>query len=236
MKLKIALLIILTSNFTFGQDYNSYEVNSSTKINHFIFNTSFGPSFRLGKADKGFNAEQAKYMKDLKSGFSYDFSFYYTENGRNCFGLKFNKFRSSGGIDGQYVTAPNGKQGYSYVSDDINIIFIGPSYMLTRKIMDGKLNFQVDVAVGYMGYLDKSFIFNNYTIKGSTFGVATGFGMNYNICKEFSVGPKVSLLGGSLTKVDIRGNNGYELSYKYPKDKYESLWRIDLGLNAIFKF
>lgn len=236
MKTKFAVLIFLISSSIFGQNNSYTQVGNPSKINHFIFNPSFGPSFRLAKAPKGLNSEQAKYIKDLKSGFSYDISLYYTGNGKNGFGIKYNKYRSKATLLNQEVYAPNGDYGFGNVSDDINITFIGPSFLLTDETNDGNFDFKVEIALGYMGYLNKSYILGKYDMEGSTFGMIGGLGFNYKIAKNFSVGPQVNFVGGTMKTFNIFGENGYQGIFKYPKNEYESLWRIDLGLNAIIKF
>jgi hypothetical protein len=233
MNIKIVTLILLISNFIFAQDS---QVRESVKDKHFIFNTSFGPSFRLGKTPNGLNSKQKEYIKDLKSGFSYDFTLYYTGNGENCFGIKFNRYQSKGSLANQDIVAPNGDSGYGTVSDNISITFIGPAFMIINESDNGKWDYKLEVAIGYTGYLNKAAILDNYELKGATFGMTGGFGFNYKIAKNFSVGPQINFIGGALKQFDITGENGYKSSFKYPKEEFESLWRIDLGLNAIIKF
>lgn len=231
MKLKLIIASLIFTLNILAQ--GNQEKDSKSAAQNFLVNVSAGPSFRLAKVPPGFTPQIENYIKNLKSGFSYDVSAYYMFRPSNGIGFKFNRYNSKGTLANVSLTAPNGQQGFGNTSDNISITHIGPSYIYAKKT--DQLEYKFDLSLGYMGYLNKSNILGNYDIKGASFGITGGFGLNFNINENFSVGPQVNLIGGAINEFTIEGDNGYHGTFKL-NNTVESLWRIDLGINAIARF
>lgn len=230
MKFKLSIIAVFVSILCYSQ---SNENNFKTKDNIVLINISAGPSFRLGKMPPNVSPVFKNYVKDLKSGFSYDahFNFMFDEN--RGLGLRYNSFNSKGSLNNVYVTAPNGQTGYGFTSDNITISYIGADYLYIDKSPNKKVEYKLNLSMGYMGYQDKTNVLGEYKITGSTFGMVTDFGVNFFITDYFSVGPQLGIVGGAIRRFDITGANGFKGTLKLDSKSVESLWRIDLGINAI---
>ncbi|RTY94941.1 hypothetical protein [Flavobacterium sp. GT3R68] len=212
-----------------------YKRSRLNKRPKFMVNITSGPSIRMGETPKGLTSEQSNYIKDLKSGFSYDISTYYLKDEQSGFGLKYNVYKSSGSLSNQDLTAPNGETGNGTASDDITITFIGASGILYGKGFFALDNVSFEIALGYIGYVDKAVILDNYTIKGGNLGISTSVGYHFGITENIAIGPSVSFTGGVLNQVKVEGDN-YSATMKFDEDEKESLYRFDFSLSARFKF
>ena len=231
------LLFSLISFAAFAQtpETQNQNVNDDT---HFIGTASFGAAFRVGSTPKGLSNEVKNYIDELKSGYSYDASVYYRWK-KNDFGvgLKYNAYNSYGKLRNQELTDLDGTTGFGSTSDDITITFIGASYIVDKYKPSSRHGFTAEVALGYMGYKnDSKLLASNYKISGSTLGLDISIGYKYTIFKNFSIGPQFGFIGGVIKKFDVEGSNGYNRTVKLDEDNYESLWRIDLSMAAIYRF
>ena len=114
-----------------------------------------GPAWRLGKVPDG-NLEQ--YLKDLKNGYNRGFEASYFISETVGFGLKLSIFGSDNQLNN--VTIDHNGDGVlntGLMSDDIAITFIAPSYSV-RIVSDRGNTFISSLAIGYLGYLDHSYI------------------------------------------------------------------------------
>jgi len=236
--ISITLFIFLFSVAASAQTPQTPETKTSNSDTHFIGTASVGAAFRIASSPKGLGKAVEDYVDGLKSGISYDASVYYRIKQKDFgFGVKFNAFNSSGTLSNQELTDIDGTTGIGSTSDAITITFIGASYIIDKYKPSTRHEFNAEVALGYMGYKDDSRIFaNKYKITGSTLGMDVTVGYKYRVFKNFSLGPQVGFLGGVIKKFDVKGSNGYHTTLKLDKDNYESLWRIDLSLSAIYRF
>lgn len=207
------------------------------KTSKFLVTANVGQSFRVASSPDGLNSEQKEYLKKLKSGLSYDISAYYLKEGRTGFGLKYNVYKSSGTIHNQQITLDNGAIVTGDFSDDITISFIGPSFILTEgeHARVGEAN--LELALGYLSYQNKSTIIGSpLKITGANLGMIGGMGYHFRITPHFLLGPQVNFVGGVLKKFKYKYPDGSTETIKLKDDEFENLWRIDLAIGAKFRF
>lgn len=63
---------------------------------HFMVTADVNYAYRLETPENSFNVNDEQYLKNLKSGISYDISAYYMANEYVGIGLKYNVYKSSG--------------------------------------------------------------------------------------------------------------------------------------------
>jgi outer membrane autotransporter protein len=91
----------------------------------------------------------------------------------------------------------------------------------------------VEAALGYMTFRDQAdAVGDQYDIRGNTVGAFLGAGYHFKITKGVYFGPKVSLLVGSVGKVEIDGPGSVE---ERDLENPESLSRFDVSLGLRFK-
>lgn len=190
-----------------------------------------GWSHRFGKIPNDFNSEMRQYLKELKSGGNYgiDISYYITDT--QGFGFKYSKYRSKNSHND--IMANDGS-GYTHISDDISINFIG-TFWATRFFDFNRKNcFIFDLGLGYIGYKNDAFIFSDLTMKGSTLGMAMNAGYDIALTQKLAVGAQISLLLGTLSEYKV--SNGINTErIQLEKDKYESLSRIDISVGLRYR-
>lgn len=210
--------------------------NAAPREPRFIVLGNINYSYRLAKIDNSYTGFQRQYLKNLKSGISYDFSAFYMVSRELGFGLKFNTYNSSESLDGVTAVAPNGDSGYGSIGDDITISFYGIGEIYKFGKSGSRHSGFVEASLGYMRYNNDAYVLGNYTLTGGTFGSALSVAYQYEAFDNFSIGPKFSLLAGSIRKYDIEGPDGFSGKLKLDRDKAESLVRMDLGIVASYRF
>lgn len=209
----------------------------NSKTSKFLLLANVAQSFRVASSPDGLNSAQKEYFKKLKSGLSYDISAYYLKDDRTGFGLKYNAYKSSGTIRNQQITLDDGTTYQGDFSDDITISFIGASFILTegQNSRTGEAN--LELAIGYMAYQNKSTIIGSpLKITGGNLGMIGGMGYHFRITPHFLVGPQVNFAGGTLKKLKYKYADGSTETIKLDKEEFENLWRIDLAIGAKFRF
>lgn len=209
----------------------------NSKASKFLITANVGQSFRVASSPDGLNSEQKEYLKKLKSGLAYDVSAYYLKEGRTGFGLKYNVYKSSGTIYNQQITMDNGETVTGDFSDDITISFIGPSFILTEDEHARVGEANLELALGYLSYQNKSTIIGNpLKITGANLGMIGGMGYHFRITPHFLLGPQVSFVGGVLKKFKYKYPDGSTETIELKDEEFENLWRIDLAIGAKFRF
>lgn len=235
---KITTLLFLIGTFTLSAQTN-WEQQPTTaspqKETKFLINISAGPSFRIAKNPAGLDAAMEKYLKEIKSGFSYDVSAYFLRDEKVGFGLRYNAYKSSGKFTSSQLLDPNGESGPGTASDDITITFIGVGVLVQDKGFLPHDKVSLEAALGYIGYINNTTVLHDYKLTGSSIGLSTTLGYHFGITPTILVGPTVAFTGGILKKFDIKGN-GMDETIRLPKDTYESLYRLDLSVSARFMF
>lgn len=209
----------------------------NSKTSKFLLLANVAQSFRLASSPDGLNSEQKEYLKKLKSGLSYDISAYYLKDDKTGFGLKYNVYKSSGTIRNQQITIEDGTTFQGDFSDDITISFIGPSFILTedQNARTGEAN--LELAIGYISYQNKSTIIDSpLKISGANLGMIGGMGYHFRITPYFLLGAQVNFAGGVLKKLKYKYSDGSTETIKLEKEEFENLWRIDLAIGAKFRF
>lgn len=230
-----ALFLLLSTCGLYAQDVTTaaFTVDNDPK---FIVSANFNYAYRLAKIDKSYSDIQRQYLKNLKSGLSYDISAYYMVNDFIGVGLKFNSYNSSESIDDADIIAPNGDSGFGRISDDVTISFYGVGAIYNLLERGSKHVVNMEVALGYMGYKNDAYALGDYKFKGSTFGASLSISYQYMAFENFSIGPKFGLTGGALKKVELTGPDGFSETVKLDSEDAESLSRLDMGIVASYRF
>lgn len=220
-------------NFFQISEVPSDKVGGNEIYPHFRAGFNGGWSYRVAKLAESIPSDFEQYMKDLKSGYHYGLDLLYYFSEQLGFGFKYNVYRSKNNIDNVYVSRPDGSTQFGKMSDDISINFIGP-FFSTRLLNANKENsFLFNLGIGYMGYMDKTVLITDYTIKGNTLGLCWDIGYDIGISKSMAIGFQLSYLIGTLTKYELNDGINTE-TIKLEKDNYENLSRIDLSIGLRF--
>ncbi len=212
-------------------------LNKSYKRSKFLILANIAQSFRVAGTPSGLNSEQKKYIKQLKSGLSYDISAYYLKDSERGFGLKYNVYLSDGIIKNQPLVLQDGTTIRGDFTDDIKIAFIGPSFIMSQNENAKLGEANLEIALGYMSYINNStFIGAPIKISGGNLGMIGGMGFHFRLIPNVLLGPQINFAGGVLRKLKFKYPDGTEETIKLDEDNLENLWRIDLALSAKFRF
>ncbi|MDY0335316.1 MAG: OmpW family outer membrane protein [Bacteroidales bacterium] len=214
--------------------YNFYErpITDSTLFSpkplypHWRAGVSAGWSQRTAPIADNTPAQLKEYMRDLKSGLSFnvDVTYFFVE--KVGVGLKYNLHRSKAEI-GSYTSS-------ALLKDDIHIHYIGP-YLCARLYgAQQKNSLLLGMGMGYTHYKDEGFYKNEtVTIIGKTLAFSYDIGYDIQIAKNFMLGLQLSLTGGALSRYTLT-KDGKTETVKLSDDEYEGLGRLDLSVGLRF--
>ena len=219
----------------YEEDIDIPNVKSYLKRPSFTFDLNGGYSYRIAKIDQSADAFTRDYYKGLKSGLNYGagLTWYFDEMIGG--GIKYSSSYFHNLVSNVTVTFNNGTVKYGEVSDDINIIFVGPSIM-SRYFMGNNDNcMTMGASFGYMSYRDNGIVVDPINITGSTVGIGIDLGYNFSVGPATSLGLRFSYLSGFLLEVEIE-EAGVTRTMKFEEGSLESLARIDLGIVVTYSF
>lgn len=192
----------------------------------FSIRPSVGYAWRTAKTISGLSKEEKDYVKDLKNGLNFDIAAHYAVKDGLAFGLKYSNYSASS--DGYLLGYVNGMPVSVPVTTKDNITFFGVSGLISNDNSSTRHKIFADLALGVISYTTKT---GDVKGTGSTFGAEIDFGYQYEISKNFLIGPKVGLSGGTLSKMKYNG-----VTYKFDDDQKEGLHRVSLSAAATFRF
>lgn len=135
-----------------------------------------------------------------------------------------------------YITAPNGDEGFGNASDDITMSYIGLSMIENLIKRETKHKLYLEASIGYQHYKDEVESLGSYKVTRGCLASGLGFSYQYEAFENFSIGPSIRLIGGTLGKVNIEGPDGFDEMVKFDGDKKELLIRFDAGITASYRF
>ena len=227
MKLKI----ILVFAFIIAQSIVAQNSSSKNKSSNLIIKAGIAYGIRLGKTPDNFSASQKQTIENIKKGFVYDLGLYYRVSESAAIGFKYNAYNAS---------SPPGRLSFdanetTIVGQNDVISFYGASYLLDQRSSNSKHEGNVELAAGYLDYRSATQSFNNSQAYGSTFGIIGSFSYKYRVLEKLSLGPNISFVGGTIKEFEVTADNAASRTVKLSKESYESLWRIDLGFEVIYR-
>lgn len=188
---------------------------------------SVGYAWRTAKTTPGLSRAEQDYVKGLKSGVNFDISAYYHLKNMVGLGLKYSNYSaSSDGVLSGYDMS--GMPVSMAVSTKDNITFFGPALMISNYKESTKHKIYLDMGLGVISYTTKT---GNVKGTGSNLGAELNFAYQYEISKNFLIGPKVGLTAGTLNKMKFNGQ-----TIEFGKDQKEGLHRVSLSAAATFRF
>ncbi|MBQ9201352.1 MAG: hypothetical protein IJ154_03140 [Bacteroidales bacterium] len=198
-----------------------------------------GYGMRTAKLAKGLTPDERKYMNKLRGGFSYgaDILAYlwpYGNGEESGVGIKFHKFNAYSNLT-NIVQLSDGTPLISYISDDIDIIFLGLTYGFRSESAKRQNYFYLDWSVGYLGYTDVICEGITGKISGSTIGTAIHFGYDYRISEHFLLGASLNYIAGVLSSYDLISGNRHT-HVDLDKEEYESLAHLSLSAGIRYCF
>ena len=114
------------------------------------------------------------------------------------------------------------------LSENIKLIYIGPSYFNRTISPNARTHLLVGTTVGYYAYKEKfSWIGEIVDITGGTIGFGFSFGADFLTSDNFAIGLQASLLLGWLNNFKIDGD-------KFELDESENLSRLDITIGFRF--
>jgi hypothetical protein len=229
----LVLCILVFTNSLFSQEIEK----KSNRDSKFQLSISSGASFRIAKIDKSVNEIYRNQIKNLKSGWNYDFDLVYKITKNNGFGLKFNQFQSNYTSTTLILNLDSNGNLITNTSNLLNshkITFIGPLY---RFESDRKNNsFCSNFYIGHVKYTSTETIVLGKTKQSAS---SLGFGFDYiyyfGLNKNFQIGPKLAYMSSTFSKYKQIYSDGSSEVIKFENNQRESLARIDLSVALKYK-
>lgn len=229
-------MVSSVENFIFAENFKTmikklivagvFSISAMSFAQKFSIRPSVGYAWRTAKTISGLSKEEKDYVKGLKNGLNFDIAAHYEVNNGFGLGLKYSHYSASS--DGFLLGYVNGMPVSVPVTTKDNITFFGVSGLISNDNSTTRHKVFADIALGVLSYTTKT---GDVKGTGSTFGAEIDFGYRYQISKNFLIGPKVGLSGGTLNKMKFNG-----VTYKFDDDQKEGLHRVSLSAAATFRF
>ena len=176
-----------------------------------------GYSYRLAQISNRLSAEQARYAKELKSGFSIGGDVHYFLWSKTAIGAKYSLYRAWNHSDVR--------------GDDITIQFTGLSVLRKLdKLKSKKDSFIAGLSLGYQTYSnDAREGKSNFRLDGSTLGWGVDFVFDHQLSPQYTMSIGASCLLGTVYKLTKESKSGIEQLH-LANDKYENLTRVELTI------
>lgn len=203
---------------------------------HFRISIDGGWQHRTAKMADGMDAEWREHYKKMKSGFHYDIQAAYFFLESQGIELMFSKQFFGHNLGYGYLIDSEGNIVDSgELNEKISFNYIGANYLL--RIFDSKKKnyWLFSMGLGYMGYNDR-FFFNNvedFKITAETLGLNMAIGYDISVSKNFAIGFKLSLMGGSFREYK-QTQDGVTTSEKMPEKTAEGLGTVKLSAGLRF--
>ncbi len=186
-----------------------------------------GLAFRLGSLSDNIEPALRDHAKNLKSGYSWGFDGHYLLNEYIGVGVKYTMFGSTHEEKNITVEFPDNTIGYG-IDETIYTRFVGPSVLSRVLTANGKNAWVSGIALGQLFYRSETTLGGrNFIAEQATFGMSLDFGYDIYLSEKWSLGIATNLFFGSLTEVDLTGN---DVSETLELDERESLSRIDFSV------
>ena len=208
MKRSLIFFIIILSQSIFAQSV-TIDTIAKSKV---VFDFSGGLSSRIGKAEKTNDFILNNKINASRNGYFIEASLLtqFSPNSNHYIGVKYNNF-------------------FDYINENkLSISFYGLSYMYSKE-SKSKDNFNFDLSVGYISYLDKEYFFDGYTVKGGNIGMRTSVSYLLRITNGVYSGPKLGLQFGSIKDFTLE-KNGSSTQTINLNNTSESVSNFDFGL------
>jgi hypothetical protein len=193
----------------------------------FNITSSIGYAWRLAKTPSELSRQEREYLKGIKSGVNFDVAARYEVKKGFLVGFKYSNYSAS--TSGRFSVADNqGNLITANISTKDNISFYGPSVVLTNDNQPTNHKLSMDIALGAITYTTKT---GNVKGKGTTLGAELDFAYQYQISKNFLIGPKIGISAGTLSKMSYNGQ-----TIEFGDDQKEGLARLSLSAAATFRF
>lgn len=178
------------------------------KFPQHLFAISAGVSIDPGKRDPDFLPGFDDYVSDLRSGLNVgiDYSFFWGE--RTGIGFLANYFSTNALEVNVSGTDGNGNPVESNLSNEIRVLFIGPSFPIRFLNKTKKSAFIWNTSLGYIDYRDTYFYVDEVITRGSGFGTVSTFGYNFGFNENLSFGIQVGLTTSYFKNITIETETG----------------------------
>ncbi len=213
-------------------------VKAVRRVNHSRYRIAAdaGYQHRTTKLDNSMDRDMWEHYKKMMSGFHYDLQAAYFIWENYGFELMFSQQRF-------------GNSGYGYIKDDdgnllgegelnnmIKFNYYGLNYLTRYQLgVNQKSTWLVTIGAGYLTYDDRWFINQTENLKmtAGNLGINIAIGYDYTLSSEYSVGVKLSLLGGNFSKYAQTVNS--ETTMKtLPEGTVEGLGTIKISAGLRF--
>ena len=203
----------------------------------FRIDAGIGFSYRTVDVPSNAPQEIRDYLRELKSGSNIDINLAYYFIPHFGITLNYSRFSSSNNIDNiEMEDLDTGHLYNSYGEDNISISYIGVGLTNRSVLKASTVIFYFTGGFGYMYYNNDAKIkvydlnFTQYMdIEGETFAAYIAVSMDFMLTEKFGLGGKISLVGGSIDKYKVNGN---EINL----DEGENMGRFDFNIGLRYYF
>jgi hypothetical protein len=203
---------------------------------HFRLAIDGGWQYRTPKLESGMEARLREHYQKMKSGFHYDIQAAYFFIESQGVELMFSQQMFGHRLGYGELTDENGSIIASgNVNNTITFDYIGINYVLRLFDSQKKNSWLFSIGLGYMGFNERLFSDNveSWRRTASTLGSNIAIGYDFKVSKDFDIGLKLSLLGGSFNRYK-KTFNGITTNETMSEKTSEGLGTVKLSVGLRF--
>lgn len=238
------LILILTSSTTFSQDSLSTDKNFNSKgtTGRLRFAINGGYSYMPKQINRITPTPNSDYSKKLQSGYNFgiDGGYYFKESDKMNLsfsmgvGFKFNMFGTSNETENLQFNDLNGNTQIGKISDDIKILYFGPTYLTRMQTLNNKNTFIFGLSIGYISYTNNFVYDDSYKMTGNDIGFVVELAYDRKITEIISLGFQVSSVSSHLINYEIDdGTRSQKYNITEVDNERIYLDHLDFALNFI---
>jgi hypothetical protein len=197
------------------------------------FSANYSATFLLAPIDPSVNSFLRDYIKELRTGNGYAFSFNYYGKKNMGIGLQYISFLSSHSLENVTAFYNNGGSYTGTLKDNINITYIGASFGFRYPMANKKWRVLGDLGFGASNYTNNSEFQGKTKITASTLGINTQIGFDYSLAENLSIGVIGTLIRASVREY-VYDDGTTQMVVTLPEGESESHSRAEISVGLRF--
>ena len=192
-----------------GQEIPKDSIPGYEKYPRHLFGFNAGLSYDPGKRDPSFLSGFDDYASELRLGYNIgaDYTYYFDKT--LGIGIMANYFATNANQNDVPGNDGFGNPIVSDLSNEIRVLFIGPSFALRFMNKTQKNAFIWNTSFGYIDYQDNYFYAEEAITTGNGFGTVSSFGYNIGIQENLSIGVQLNLVASYFRTIEIERNDSF---------------------------
>jgi hypothetical protein len=197
----------------------------------FTLDVHYGFGYRTAKIHSSLSGAEYDLAKQSKKGSSFAIEAGYILHDGLSLGITYSRFASSPSVSYYILSDDDGNPITGTLSAPNRITFVGPNANYRYIVLNNRAELRAGIGMGVLTFSGSTNLasVNLGKIKGSAFGMDLSSSFHYMITPRISIGARVGMLLGTLTKYKQTVVGQGTETVKLKGEEKESLSRLDIS-------